>query len=151
MKRAIIHLEAFISVALGDMHILDALEEAEGAGLVEALGGVMVAADYDHWNPCLDQPLQTPLKDEQGLYLGPDMMEDITGMDHSIGMSLDDLVDGLFKSGVDHLLDPVPAVLVQTAVAGKAQVRVRQMDYLHEYPSPYIIPSCLCPLIPGRA
>ena len=106
------------------MHILYTLEEPEGAGLVEALGSVVVAADYDHRNCCLHQPLQPPLEDEQGLDLGPDVMENISCMNHSIGISFDDLLDCLFKTGVDHLFYPVLAVLIQAAVAGESQMRI---------------------------
>ena len=131
MKTVVAHLEALIAVALGDMHIPQTLEEPEGAGLVEALGSIVVAADYDHWNCCLHQPLQPPLEDEQGLDLGPDVMEDISCMDHGIGMSPDYLLDRLFKTGVDHLLYPVLAVLIQAAVAGESQMRIGEVDYLH--------------------
>ncbi len=131
MKTVVAHLEALIPVALGDMHIPQTLEEPEGAGLVEALGSVVVAADYDHRNCCFHQPLQPSLEDEQGLDLGPDVMEDISCMNHCIGMSPDYLLDRLFKSGVDHLLYPVLAVLIQAAVAGESQMRIGEVDYLH--------------------
>ncbi len=56
MKAAVSHLESFVSVPLGDIHIPEILKESERAGLGEALGGIMIAADYDYGNACLRQP-----------------------------------------------------------------------------------------------
>jgi hypothetical protein len=61
------------------------------------------------------------------------MVEDVASMDNGIGMSLNDLIDGLIKSLIDHLFNPVLAVLIHTAVAGEAQVRIRQMNYLQRF------------------
>jgi hypothetical protein len=49
-------------------------------------------------------------------------------------MSLNDLVYGLIKSRKDHLFYPVLAVLVHAAVAGEAQMRISQMNYLQRFP-----------------
>jgi len=117
------------------MHIPQTLEEPEGAGQRKALRGIVVAADYDHRNAFFHQPLQTPLEDYQGLDLGSDMVEDVASMDNGIGMSLNDLIDGLIKSRVDHLFNSVLAVLIHTAVAGEAQVRISQMNYLQRFHS----------------
>jgi hypothetical protein len=117
------------------MHITQTLEEPEGAGQRKALGGIVVSADYDHGYALFHQPLQTPLEDYQGFDLGSNMMEDVASMDNGIGMSLNDLIDGLIKSRVDHLFNPVLAVLIHTAVTGEAQVRISQMNYLQRFHS----------------
>ncbi len=46
------------------------------------------------------------------------------------------LLYGLVEAGVYHLLYSVLAVLVQAAVAGEPQVRIRQMNYLQALLSP---------------
>jgi hypothetical protein len=43
------------------------------------------------------------------------------------------LIDGLIKTRVDHLFNPVLAMLIHTAVAGEAQVRISQMNYLQRF------------------
>jgi hypothetical protein len=137
VKTVVSDHKALIPVPLGYMHIPQTLEEAEGAGQRKALGGIVVAADHDHGYARFHQPLQTPLEDYQRFDLGPDMVEDIPGMDNCIGASLNDPIYRLIKSLVDHLFYPVLAVLVHAAVAGETQMRIRQMNYLQRFlPNP---------------
>jgi len=70
------------------------------------------------------------LEDHQRFYLGSDMMEYIAGMNYSIRLELDNLLDCPLKSGINHLLYPVLPMLIQATIAGKAQMRVCKMNNL---------------------
>jgi hypothetical protein len=97
----------------------------------------VVAADYDHGYAFFHETLQTSLEDHQRFDLGPNMVEDIPGMDNGIGTGLNDPIYGLIKTRVDHLFYPVLAVLVHAAVAGETQMRISQMNYLQRFlPNP---------------
>jgi len=100
MKAAVSHLESFVSVPLGDMNILETLKKPERAGLGEALGGIVIAADYDYRNARIRQPHEPTLKDKQRLDLGPNMMEYVPCMYNSIRFQLNDLINGPIKSGI---------------------------------------------------
>jgi hypothetical protein len=52
-------------------------------------------------------------------------------MDNCIRPKINDLLDGLLKPGVYHLFYAVSPMLVQSAVAGKSQVRIGHVNYLH--------------------
>jgi hypothetical protein len=133
MKIVVPDQKALILIPLGNMHIPQTLEEPEGAGQRKALGGIVVSADHDHGYAFFHQPLQTLLEDYQGFDLGSNMVEDVASMDNGIGMGLNYLIDGLIKTRVDHLFNPVLAMLIHTAVAGEAQVRISQMNYLQRF------------------
>jgi len=77
------------------MHVPQPIKEAEGAGGGEALGSVVVAADYDHRDVFFHELQKPPLEDHQRLDLGANVMEDISGMNHCIRSQLYDSLNGL--------------------------------------------------------
>jgi hypothetical protein len=133
MEIVVSHFNSFILIPLGNVHPPQILKETEGAGGGEALWSIVIAADYDHRYVFFHKPQKAPLEDHQRLDLGADVMKDISGMDNRIRLKLNDLLDGLLESRIYHLFYAIIAMLIQAAVAGKAQVRIGQVNYLHVF------------------
>jgi hypothetical protein len=131
MEIVVSHFNSFILIPMGDMHAMQIFKETERAGRGKALGCVVIAADYDNGYVLFHEPKEAPLEDHQGLDLGANVVEDIAGMDNAVRSQIYDLLDGQFKTGIHHLFYAIPAMLIQAAVAGKAQVRISQVNYLH--------------------
>jgi hypothetical protein len=123
--------KSLIPVFMGDGDVLRAFVDVEWTGSSETFRSIMIAADYDHRYAFISKPLQAALEDVHGLDPGPDMVEDIAGMNYRIRLELDDLIYRLLEALVDHLFDQVAAVLVHPAKARKSQMRVRHVNYLH--------------------